>query len=291
MSGPFRVLAGEVPRRLLRGWLFWILLLAIALAILVGAAPLGRATDRSGAEMLTFGGSPLQLKEVEPPFHESLRGYLLGLFGWFFAGSAGVLTGLILLADAVTSAFAPGAAELNVPKPVDRATIVLARHAGAVLVAALLATLVVAGGVATAKLRTGELVLEALLPIPFVVASFAVCHAIGAGAAVAAQNALVGAGASIAPLMASALLRILVDFEKPLATMVPGFVTAAVKVLHRVLPRPMELPSLGIRIADGTFASTGAGGTTGELELIANVLLWWGVALGVSVVVVKRRDF
>ncbi len=141
MTGPFLAFAFDVPRRLARGKLLWVFLLVSVLWLLIPLL-LAATTDAEGHKVLTFAGKPWldqprPGQSAPPPIdpEEMVRVLIGGIFGVFFACYAGPFSGLVLLADAVPSAFAPGSAEINVPKPVQRSTIVLARHVGALLVA------------------------------------------------------------------------------------------------------------------------------------------------------------
>jgi ABC-type transport system involved in multi-copper enzyme maturation permease subunit len=274
----------------------WILLVLVALVLAFAAAPLGRGVEADGTGFVTFYGWDMRGNGHDTLVHpstlqEQVGNYLGGFFGYFMACYLGVLAGLILLADAIPSAFAPGQAELNLPKPVHRATIVLARHFGACAVATGYVTLLVGGAVGIAWARTGVFHAPTLVYIPVSVAIFGVLHAVGAISGVWIQNALLAAFASIAVWLVSIASYFLTKegYER---TPYPFVVTLLdhLKQARRFLPRPIDLPPLAERLLKHELG-TGPLGMTGEVEIAVNTLVWWGLALALAALVLRRRDF
>jgi hypothetical protein len=292
----FLAIAGDVPRRVRRGWLMWLFFVAIIVLLALVALPLGKAQDVDGTIYATWWGNDMRGDRANPmSLDVAVNGFVGGIFGLFLASYVGVFAGLVLLADAVSSAFAPGQAELNLPKPIPRATIVVARHVGAMAVATFFATLVVGGAFGIAYLRTGVVATKALVCIPVSVAIFGVLHAVGS---------IVG-GLTLHPLLAA--FAAVGTWLISIATNVPswwpeffdaigknnalfGLVIRGVKLTHRILPRAVDLPSLAERVISHKFAEEPLG-MSGEVELIGNALVWWGLALALAVLVVRRRDF
>ncbi len=293
----FMALVADVPRRMRTSWIFWILIVIMLVLLGFFVAPLGQKTDStSGDVYLVYFG-----QDTRPPpnsgmpalsMHDSLEQYLGQVFGVAFAAYCGVFAGLIFLADAVTSAFGPGQAELNVPKPVNRATIVLSRHVGALFVATFFAILLVGGAVGLAYLRTGLLVWKPFIFVPTSVAMFGMLHAFGTIAGIGVQNALLAAFASVGVWLLSIVTKIpdwfpaLDKIQYPLLQKV----LSAVKIIHRVLPRPNDVPGLAERILEKKFAD-GDITMAMEAELIGNTLGWWAIGLILAVLVVRKRDF
>ncbi len=306
----FLAILNDVPRRIRTSWVFWILLVLVLLVVGFFALSINVRTGDNGT-VLTWWGEEVQDASEGHFVHvaatEEAPAFAGNFLGVFCACYVGVFAGLVLLADSVSSAFGPGSAEINVPKPVHRATILVARHVGALVVASFYATILLGGGLLVVYLKTGILVPKLLAYIPVSVAIFAVLHAIGTIASVAIQNALLGAFASVSIwLMAVAsgagtwdLFRGL-EKDSPLAEKV----LTTVRIIHRVLPRPTDLPALGERLLTHKFGVEPTAamlqalrpgetplGTLGEVELIANSLVWWVAGLIVASLVIRRRDF
>jgi ABC-type transport system involved in multi-copper enzyme maturation permease subunit len=307
----FLAILNDVPRRIRTSWVFWILLVLVLLVVGFFAISICVRTGDNGTVMTWWGE---ELQDVNDQGHfvhvdvtDEAPRFAGGFLGVFCACYVGVFAGLVLLADSVSSAFGPGSAEINVPKPVHRATILVARHVGALAVASFYASVLLGGGLLVVYLRTGVLVPKLLAYIPISVAIFAVLHAIGTIASVAIQNALLGAFASVgiwlvAVASGTGTWEIFRQLEKgsPLAEKV----LTTVRIIHRVLPRPTDLPALGERILTHQFGAEPTAallqalrpgetplGTLGEFELIANSLVWWVLGLIVASLVIRRRDF
>jgi ABC-type transport system involved in multi-copper enzyme maturation permease subunit len=294
----FLAIAADVPRKIRRGWLMWILLVLVALILGLTALPLGHGQDPDGTAYCTWFGNDMRAHyqggaiDKSIPIEEQVGNFVGNFYGYGIACYLGVLAGLILLADAIPSAFAPGQAELNLPKPVHRATIVLARHVGALMVAAFFATLLLGGAVGIAWARTGIFHTTTLVFIPVSVAMFGVLHAAGAISGVWIQNALLAAFASVAIWLASIGTNVSNYFDDYENLPYPLIVKVldGLKVAHRVLPRPTDLPPFAQRILLHKLG-TGPLGMQGEVELAVQTLVWWGLALGLAVLVLRRRDF
>lgn len=295
----FLAIASDVPRKIRTSWLFWILLTLVALALLFFWASINVKTAPDGRTIGTWFGEEFRETTEDGKFVSGSAERMVpilagGVIGAFFACYVGVFLGLVLLSDAVTSAFAPGQAELNLPKPMSRGAIVVARHLGAVMVAAFFATLLVGGGVLVTYLKTRIWATEVLIYLPASVAVFAVLHAIGAIASVWIQNALLAVLASVGGFMISFMTnipnwKVLGDLDKiPYPLLVK--VLKMVKIAHRILPRPTDLPDVGERLLTHKFGAEPLG-VSGEVELIGQTLVWWGLALVLAVLVVRRRDF
>jgi ABC-type transport system involved in multi-copper enzyme maturation permease subunit len=294
--GPFVTIALDVPRRLARNKILWLLVVVIGLLLVFGAAPIGFDTEGK-LDLLTYWGKELSKPlEPEPDFRFKIAtSFLTLVFAKALASCAGVFTGILLLADAVTSAFAPGAAEVTLPKPVSRGAIVLARHLGAVLVALGLVTFLVGGAVAILYVRTGELCLSVLVAIPLTVLQFAVLHAVGTISGLVFQNAFLGALASAGVWVASWLTGLVgalagaLDPAKPHDDILT-IATRVAAVAHRTIPRAADFPDLVQRIPTRNFGTL-PGGVASEVEIMAQALLWTGFALGVATLIVSRRDY
>ncbi|MEZ0228394.1 MAG: ABC transporter permease [Planctomycetota bacterium] len=293
----FLALVADVPRRMRTSWISWILIVIMLGLLALFVAPLGVKTDSAGEAFLTYFAN-----DTRPPpnsgiaalsMHESLEQYIGQFFGLAIASYCGVFAGLIFLSDAVTSAFAPGQAELNLPKPVHRATIVLARHVGALVVATFFAVLLIGSAVGLAFLRTGIVVWKPFVFVPASVAMFGMLHAFGTIAGVGIQNALLAAFASVGVWLLSIVTKLpewipmLDKIQYPLLQ----WVVKGVRIGHRVLPRPIDVPPLAARILEKKFAEGGDFTTASELELIGNTLGWWALGLVLAVLVVRKRDF
>ena len=263
-------LALDVPKRLARGRIAWVLVVVNALAILGVAGGVG-----AGEHGLAFWGAELGL---------TLANLLGAVFGLALASVLGVVTGLMLLADAATSAFAPGAAECTLPKPVSRATVVIARFLGAVLTAAAFATFVVGGAVLLARLRAGELATSVLWAIPVSVFAFAVLHALGNVSGLAFRNALASALVGPVVWIVSGATKGLSELSMSPAAGLKAIGHAA-EIAHRVLPRAWDYPFLAHRLISG------ATDARSEAELIANGLVWLGLSLGLACLSVRRQDY
>ncbi|HZV01673.1 MAG TPA: hypothetical protein VFF73_33490 [Planctomycetota bacterium] len=294
----FLALAWDVPRRIRTGWFFWILLLLVAGVLALVALPLGTRTTDDSLLRLTWFGNVVDLPDPDHPGKElidvkrSIEVYLASFIGIFFGCGFGVFAGLVALADAVSSAFVPGAAEINLPKPVRRGTIIIARHLGALWVATGFAVLLIGGAVAIAALKTGVLAPIPLVYIPVSVASFGVLHAVGSIASSRAPNALVSAFASVGMWLAS--------LATYLPNMIPGahdlsgmlkHIVDGVDLLHRVIPRPTDIPGLANRIIEHKFGNAVDVTPAYEYELMGQSAAWWLLALFLAILVARRRDF
>lgn len=299
----FFAIAMDVPRKIRTSWLFWILIVLIALVLAFFGLSINVRPDTDGL-VATWWGEEIREQALDG-FHRAdaatkIPEFLGGFVGFFCACFVGVFAGLILLADAVSSAFAAGQAELNLPKPVNRATIVLARHLGALLVATFFATLLVGGGIGVTYLKTKILAVQVFAYIPVSVAIFGILHAFGAISGVMIQNALLAAFASVAMWIVSFATNVpnwqlwteILKGDITEKVPYPLLVTAvkALRVIHRILPRPTDLLTFSDRIltrkvgvAPYTMAS--------ELELVGNTVGWWILALVLAVLVVRKRDF
>lgn len=292
----FLAVAADVPRKIRTSWLFWILLvLGVGIILFLGLS-VNVKPDKDVGQVATFWGQ--EIKDQEAAFArasaEKMIAFFIGSFLDFFVCYAGVFAGLVLMADAVTSAFGPGQAELNIPKPVHRATLILARHTGALFVATFFAVLVVAGTTLTVYLRTKIFVPHFLALIPVSVAGFAILHALGAISGIVMRNALFGVFGSVGVWIVAVVSNIpnwplLKDFEKIDYPLLVTFIKA-LRVTHRILPRPNDLPDLSERIMIGKFG-VAPHELRNELELIGNALGWWALALVLAILVVRRRDF
>lgn len=287
----FRTLALDVPRRFRSGWIVWILLVLGLLALAFGAGSIGVGGEGEARFATLFGkemGAPPGGRT--PPLELLLRDYVGGLFAVFLACYVGAFSGLIFLADAVPSAFQPGAAELVVPKPLPRAAIVLARHVGALVVAGAFALLIVGGAFAIVRVRTGIALWSVLWGIPCSLAVFGLLHAVGSLAGALSRNAFLGAFASLAVWTASIVTA---KVSGALVGGPPGVfktIGEVCRVAHRILPRAYDLQVLAERLIENELGSVQAGGTSGEVELVLQCVAWWGVALGVTILAVRKRD-
>jgi ABC-type transport system involved in multi-copper enzyme maturation permease subunit len=300
MTGPFLALALDVPKRLARGWVLWILLGLTLLSLLL---PLGLhvAHDKAQNPYITIfgllgrpdpgeGAVTLAPEDGATLLRQEVIDFVGGLFGIALASYIGVFTGLVFFADAVTSAFAPGAAEITLTKPVLRSTVVLARFVGAVAVAAAFATLLVGGAILIAYARTGVSVATVLWTIPISVLQFAVLYAIGSAGGVTFRNALVAAFLGLSPWLAGGITTLLGKFDKSIVPFFKFVGEVSLKA-HRVLPRAGDLADLAGRMTSGNFGDKAAGGTAGEAELVVNCLVWLGLGLGLAMLSVRRQDY
>ncbi|MBI3723998.1 MBL fold metallo-hydrolase [bacterium] len=255
MIRPFLALAFDVPRRMSRGKVFWIFAFLCLLTLCLAFALSVRKAE-SGKEYLTWFGQPDYPPPGFPPIRDELQDFLMQLFG-FLTLYAGVLSGLVIFSDVATNAFAPGSAELNVPKPIHRGAIVAARHLGAVLMASGFALLEVGGAVTLTWLKTGVFVSEVLWVIPISILLFAVLHAVGTIGSLATQNAFFGVLMSIGAWVSSYGTDLLAKKLPALGAMkVLEHAGKFAGIAHRLLPRASDLRDLLDRLISGTFGST-----------------------------------
>jgi len=151
--------------------------------------PLRYRFELFGAAMWTTG--PV----TYPPAHGAPA--LLSAFAYLVLVSVvaslfGVATGLVLVADAVPSAFAPGAAELLAPRPLPRAGIVLGRFAGGLAFGLVQAGWLVGLTIVAFGLRFGVWLPELGLTLGGLLLKFAVLLALATLAGTWARSALVG---------------------------------------------------------------------------------------------------
>lgn len=302
--GPFLTVALDVPRRMARSKLLWLLVVVTGILLLAAAVPLGFGKDGAGkpiVQYLSFELGPLDPADPESPFKWA-SSYLTLIFAKYLACYLGVFCGLLLLADAVPNAFAPGSAEVVLPKPVHRATIVCARELGAVLVALGLATFLVGGATGIVFLRTGIFCPMVLVTIPIGVLEFAALHALGTVVGLAFQSPLLGAFASAFVWIASGLtgyvagLGAALGIGKPDAphdtrTSLMELTVHVARVAHRTLPRAADIPDLVERIPTRNWGTVPELGVAGEVEILAQATLWVALALVLASLVVRKRDY
>lgn len=203
----------------------------------------------------------------------------------------GVGLGLVGVADAVTSAFRPGAAPLLLPRPVCRSDVILARFAGGVLFGALQLGWVLALTTAVVWVKFELLPLRLLLAAAPLLLKFALLLAVASAIGVLLRSVVLGLVGAAGAWIVSFTVRLASSSQE-----VQESISAASGPLG--LSRLLEWLTIAwppITVQDAVVEGLCLGDDSPQLLwrmvwITGRGLLWTAALLGLTFLAVRRRD-
>lgn len=267
-------------------WLYLAGATLLVLGLVLGTAIAG--DDQSGFRLVMFGAETgVGVRESGAVARPAiLFGLYLQVLVTAGMGFFGVALGLVAMSDAVSSAFEPGKAELILPRAVSRAEVVLARYAGGVVFAGLLAGWTCLLTVVLSGLRFGEWIPSFLLVAPALLLKFAILLAVLSLAAVVTRTRTLGLVAAGAVWLVSYAVNLAQLGAAHEGSLMPAALSGAARWAQRIVPQvghQNELASLACQQPVGVPGFE-------PLTVVVQGVVWIAIALALTVWTVSRRD-